>query len=273
MSDQNQNRPIIIKKIIKKAGGHHGGSWKVAYADFVTALMAFFLLMWLVTALSQQQKKGVAQYVQSYKVGQGKGEGKGSGGKPSGPIDGKGEGIFDEKGISILEGEGIGAGGEGSGMSAESVQEMLLSNIQERLSELKDQILVSLSKGNVRIEIVDKDERSIFPSGSSEPSPETVKILKEIAQSVTKLGNKVVIEGHTDATSYSTNRYTNWELSTDRASAARKILEDNGLNPDRSAMVAGYAATLPLIPENPNDPKNRRISITLLYNPATIPGR
>ncbi len=240
MSDQNQNRPIIIKKIIKKAGGHHGGSWKVAYADFVTALMAFFLLMWLVTALSQQQKKGVAQYVQSYKVGQG---------------------------------EGIGAGGEGSGMSAESVQEMLLSNIQERLSELKDQILVSLSKGNVRIEIVDKDERSIFPSGSSEPSPETVKILKEIAQSVTKLGNKVVIEGHTDATSYSTNRYTNWELSTDRASAARKILEDNGLNPDRIAMVAGYAATLPLIPENPNDPKNRRISITLLYNPATIPGR
>ena len=177
MSDQNQNRPIIIKKIIKKAGGHHGGSWKVAYADFVTALMAFFLLMWLVTALSQQQKKGVAQYVQSYKVGQGKGEGKGSGGKPSGPIDGKGEGIFDEKGISILEGEGIGAGGEGSGMSAESVQEMLLSNIQERLSELKDQILVSLSKGNVRIEIVDKDERSIFPSGSSEPSPETVKML------------------------------------------------------------------------------------------------
>ena len=137
----------------------------------------------------------------------------------------------------------------------------------------QETILVSLSKGNVRIEIVDKDERSIFPSGSSEPSPETVKILKEIAQSVTKLGNKVVIEGHTDATSYSTNRYTNWELSTDRASAARKILEDNGLNPDRIAMVAGYAATLPLIPENPNDPKNRRISITLLYNPATIPGR
>ncbi|HEX7519893.1 MAG TPA: OmpA family protein, partial [Candidatus Deferrimicrobium sp.] len=130
---------------------------------------------------------------------------------------------------------------------------------------VKDQVLVEVFEGGVRIQLVDKDGRLIFPLGSAEPTQAARKIFDVIAGSIKDVPNKIAIEGHTDALTYSSGRYTNWELSTERASAARKELEEHGLDPDRLTRVSGFAATEPLIKGNPNDPRNRRISIILQY--------
>ncbi|MBA4373723.1 MAG: hypothetical protein C0402_12795, partial [Thermodesulfovibrio sp.] len=165
---------------------------------------------------------------------------------------------------------------KGSGKSevptSEVIEEKIKNEISSKLSDVQDQIMVDLFEGGVRIQLVDKDGQSLFPVGAAEPSAKAKKILVVIAENIKSLGNKIAIEGHTDALNYSTTRYTNWELSTERASAARKELEKSGLDPDKLVMVAGYASTAPLIKDNPNDPRNRRISIILLNNkPAAAP--
>lgn len=250
------NRPII--KRVKRGSheGHHGGSWKVAYADFVTAMMAFFLLLWLVTMVSPEKRARVAAYFKYFS-------------------------LFERGGKSILDG-GLDMYREygdetprlilpkdiveiqpaiNKGELAERLKEL----VQERLADVKDQVLIDVAYEGVLVQVVDKEGRPIFPLGRAEISDEAKRILKVIAEGLSGLENKITIDGHTDALSYSTNKYTNWELSTDRASAARKELEKNGLNPDRIARVSGYAATRPLIPEAPDDPRNRRISITVLF--------
>jgi chemotaxis protein MotB len=251
-----KDQKIIIKRVKKVSrDGHHGGSWKVAYADFVTAMMAFFLLMWLITMVSPEKRARIADYFKHFS-------------------------LFEQSGSSFLENtseimkETAGEapkvpqelGNFGSDlMSKEDLKEKLKKEIEEKLAALKDQIMVDIFEGGVRIQVVDKDGNSMFERGSANLSPNAKKILSVIAENIRDLNNKVAIEGHTDAISYSSSKYTNWELSTDRASSARKELENNGLSPDRLARVAGYAATEPLVKDNPNDPKNRRISIILLY--------
>jgi chemotaxis protein MotB len=266
-----KGKSIIIKKI-KKAGhaGAHGGSWKVAYADFVTAMMAFFLLMWLLSQVPQEKKEAIANYFQMFSLFE---EGKkivlddgGSmvpipveKGPPPTPTP-PGPDVWEEVGIQKL-------------IAKEDLKTDLIRTTEELLPEMKDQIQVQTFEGGVRVEVTDQGGSTIFPLGKSGLTEAGKKALRVITQELIPLKNKVAIEGHTDALSYATNRYTNWELSTDRASAARKEMELSGLSPDRIKAVSGYAATMPLIKENPNDSRNRRISV-LIYtdHPPVQPG-
>jgi chemotaxis protein MotB len=252
MKDKN----IIIKKVKKVQGeGHHGSSWKVAYADFVTAMMAFFLLMWLITMVSPEKRARIATYFKHFSLFEQSG---------SSFLESTSEIMKESAGEAPKVPQEIGKAGSDL-MSKEDLKEKLKKEIEEKLAALKDQIMVDIFEGGVRIQVVDKEGNAMFERGSANLSPNAKKILSVIAENIKDLNNKVAIEGHTDAVSYSSNKYTNWELSTDRASSARKELENNGLSPDKLARVAGYAATEPLVKDNPNDPKNRRISIILLY--------
>ena len=251
----SHQKSVIIKHVKKRVEeGGHGGSWKVAYADFVTAMMAFFLLMWLITMVSPEKRISVATYFKHFTIFEKSGS------------------SFMEKNVAIVSE----TGGEISvpkefvqGMkkevTREELKEKLRSETEKQLADVKDQVIVEVFEGGVRIQLVDKDGRQIFPLGSAEPTPTARKIFNVIAGSIKDVPNKIAIEGHTDALTYSSSRYTNWELSTERASAARKELEAYGLDPDRLARVSGFAATEPLIKGNPNDPRNRRISIILQY--------
>ncbi|MFZ5569126.1 MAG: flagellar motor protein MotB [Thermodesulfobacteriota bacterium] len=241
------NKPIIIKKIQKGGhGGHHGGSWKVAYADFVTAMMAFFLLMWLISAASKEQKEHLAGYFKEFS-------------------------LFDYKGVSDVPGQSEQVPPEhqsatlGDVQSDEEIAEMLSSHLEDALAELKDQIIVEVFDQGVRIEATHKEDKALFDSGSSAPTPIGQKILSEIGVSIKDLPNSIAIEGHTDAVKYSGDEYTNWELSTDRASMARRILGQSGVDSGRIVRVSGFASARPLNKADPYDPKNRRISV-LLFN-------
>jgi chemotaxis protein MotB len=246
---------VIIKVVKKKAaGGHHGGSWKVAYADFVTALMAFFLLMWLITMVAPEKRARVATYFKHFSIFE----------KSGSSFMEKNEAILNESGGEItIPKEFFQAAGKG--MTPEELHEKLRKETESRLAEVKDQVMVEVFDGGVRIQLVDKTGQPVFPLGKSALTPVGRKMIEVIADGIKDVPNKIAIEGHTDALTYSSSRYTNWELSTERASAARKELETFGVDPDRLAQVSGYAATQPLIRENPNDPRNRRISIIIQY--------
>jgi chemotaxis protein MotB len=260
---------IIIKKVKAKGhgGGHHGGEWKVAYADFITAMMAFFLLMWLIAILSPDKKQTMAQYFQSFSFLE-----QGS----TGFLDNN-SGIIGKAGASksTMVSE-IPKGGLIL-LSREELRDALKKDIESKLSNVKDQILIDTFEGGVRIQLIDKDGNPMFALGSPDLTATAKTILKTITNNIKDQGNDVAIEGHTDALNYSSSKYTNWELSTERASAARKVLEAEGFNTNRLIRVAGYASKELLIRDNPNDPRNRRISIILLYNskkdtPIPLPG-
>jgi len=255
---------IIIKKV-KKGGhaGHHGGSWKVAYADFVTAMMAFFLLMWLLNMTSAEKRAKLSYYFKTFSLFEK--------GGTSMVMEKTGGAVGDSGSQFKLDGEVKGKE-KSEAPTSEAIEEKIKTEVNAKLADVRDQVMVDLFEGGVRIQLVDKEGQSLFPVGASEPSPKAKKILGVIAENIKSLDNRIAIEGHTDALNYSTSRYTNWELSTERASAARKELEKNGLNPDRLMMVAGYASTEPLIKDNPNDPRNRRISIILLNNKVAAAG-
>lgn len=265
----------IIKKVKKvSGGGHHGGSWKVAYADFVTAMMAFFLLLWLITMTSQEKKARLANYFKYFSI-----------------FEKSGSSIFDaQPGVTPYPGTPLmeqirenkpsedekpsdnrdsQLGGVPKLRKTELVEKLKFL-VQYSLMEVKDQIMIDVVPEGVRIQVIDQEGKFMFAPGSAQLNPEAKKILKVITDAINGLDNKITIDGHTDATGYSSGgRYTNWELATARASAARQEMERNGLNPDRIARVSGYAATQPLFPENPNDPRNRRISITILFPDST----
>ncbi len=257
MSDPKKDKqPIIIKKV--KKGGHaaHGGSWKVAYADFVTAMMAFFLLLWLLAMVSPEKRIVMAEYFKQFS-------------------------IFKESGSSFFEGsKGVVSqpGGEmkiqqqadmtqgaSSEVSAEQMKEKITTSITEKFDELKDQVMIDIFEGGVRIQLVDKEGSQMFEPGSATPTQKCRNLVKMIADNIKETTNRVAVEGHTDATPYNVGGVTNWELSTNRASVARRLLEDSGIDPYRVARVVGYADTEPLIKYNPRDERNRRISLILLY--------
>lgn len=255
MTDQKQK--IIIKKVKKvSAEGGHGGSWKVAYADFVTAMMAFFLLLWLLTMTSQEKRAQLSNYFKFFS-------------------------IFKESGTSFM--------GQSSEMfkmasenerkvtqetqgtlqsKPEAFKESIKQAIEEKLGDIKDQIMVDVFEGGVRIQLVDKEGKSMFDLGSSKPTALASRIMQVIGDQIKNLPNPVSVEGHTDSLAYKSSSYGNWELSTERALAAKKQLEDFGLSPNRLTRVAGYADTVPFIKENSEDPRNRRISIILMFPEA-----
>jgi chemotaxis protein MotB len=257
-----EGQPVIIKKVGKKGhGGGHGGAWKVAYADFVTAMMAFFLLMWLLAMVSPEKRAGVSYYFKHFNV-------------------------FDQAGLSFVETKitpkvslmdeqatgkpelslQIEDEEERALKSSETLSEHLKKEIESKLNDFKDQIIIDTYEGAVRVEILDKETGTMFPLGSSEISANGKRILKTISPAIISSNRKIAIEGHTDALSYAApSKYSNWELSTERASMARKELERDGLPPEMLMRVTGYAATEPLNKSNLYDPRNRRISILMFY--------
>jgi chemotaxis protein MotB len=244
---------IIIKKGGHGHGGHHGGAWKVAYADFVTAMMAFFLVMWLVSQ-KQEVKAAVGGYFRD-------------------------PGAFEtHKGDGILEGskDGVDPSGTPAVQAPEVVQ---AEQEKERLSEaadhikakleegtefaaLRDQIEMSISPEGLKIELIDKTGSSFFDSGSALLRGESVRILSLIASEIGKLDNDLVVEGHTDSHPFGADeQYGNWELSVDRANAARRVMTREGLRPTQLKGVRGLADTQLHNADDPGDPRNRRVSI------------
>ena len=243
-------RKVIIKKVKKKHGeGHHGGSWKVAYADFVTAMMAFFLLLWLLSMVSEDKRIAMAEYFKSFSLFK-------ESGKTFQP--GSAFVITDHIKKAELKPENI-------AVSLKKAMKNKGGGKGESGQGASDQVLVDAIEGGVRIQIVDKEGSPMFQLGSAEPTEKAKEILASVAEVIKDLDAKIAIEGHTDAAPFRGEQITNWELSTNRASAARRMLENNGLDPSRVDRVVGYADTQLFIKDQPKDPQNRRISIILLH--------
>jgi chemotaxis protein MotB len=259
-------KTVIIKKIKKGGhGGHHGGAWKIAYADFVTAMMAFFLLMWLLNNVSEEKKEQISIYFKEFSIFEGV--------PPTMTMGAGGKGAAESERLNpiIMEGT-VGMYAEGKSQE-EILKEAMAKMIEERLKEFKDELIIDTFDNGVRIQMLYGEGNPFFESGSSQLTPDAREVLKVIADTVRDLPNQIAVEGHTDAKPLggSSSRYTNWELSTDRASSARLILQEFGLDVKRIVRVAGYADTQPLIVENPEDPRNRRVSILLFNDPTQKP--
>lgn len=259
-------KAVIIKKVKKGGhGGHHGGAWKIAYADFVTAMMAFFLLMWLLNNVPDEKKEQLSIYFKEFSVIDGL--------PPSMNMGSGGQSSADPERLKpiIMEGT-VGMYAEGKSQE-EILKEAMAKMIEERLKEFKEELIIDTFDNGVRIQMLYGEGNPFFESASSQLTADARKVLRVIADTVRDLPNQLAVEGHTDAKPLggANARYTNWELSTDRASSARLILEEFGLDPKRMVRVAGYAATQPLIRENPEDPRNRRVSILLFNDPTQTP--
>jgi len=255
-----EDKSIIIKKVKKvQGGGHHGGSWKVAFADFMTGMMAFFLLMWLVNMTTKPQKEKLSHYFQEYSI------------FAEGGAGGSTEMIAKEQAtteaqITVTQApaaSGKETEGEETAAGLERFKEQLQQEIEQRLTDLKDQVRIEVFDGGVKVDIMDKEGNPMFPLGSTTLTESGQKILKVLCDKIKTTSNRIEIEGHTDAITYAKKDFGNWELSTARASAARLEVEKNGIPPSRLRRVSGYAATEPIIKDNPFDPRNRRISLRL----------
>jgi chemotaxis protein MotB len=303
--NNNENRPIIIKKVVEEEGhGHHGGAWKVAYADFVTAMMAFFLLLWILNAVQEESLEGIADYFTPTVVPQAGlgGDGLLDGGTvgPDGTLnssnspfmtiatprfgeDDPGQDpnsdISNEKVVVEYEEKSS----ENATIDEEKIDEILEQINKERLKNVQSQIVQAMQSvpdlkplipnvlfeetpEGLRIQIVDQEGKDMFPSGSTEMYDETKDIISLVGKAVSQLPNSLIITGHTDAVPYSNRKdYSNWELSADRANATRRVIIDSGVQPQRIARVSGVAQYDPLVKSDPFDPSNRRISIVLSY--------
>lgn len=323
-------QPIIIKRIKKGGHGHHGGAWKVAYADFMTAMMAFFLLLWLLNSVTEEQLQGISDYFAPSSMST---SSSGAGGMLGGTTIGEGAMTSQASAPSApltLPPPTIGSGGDamtdpkegaesgategaqdfGSGnrndegtnqeqnqnppqmpserqlqearaqqeqKQFEQAQEALKQAINSipELRKMADSLMVDNTPEGLRIQIVDQDGLTMFPSGSAAMFGHTRALIDLISRVVKQLpGEKIAISGHTDSVPFSgRSDFGNWELSTDRANATRRALLASGVPPDRIDRVVGRAATDPLIEKDPTNPRNRRISIVLLRNerpPGTV---
>jgi chemotaxis protein MotB len=247
---------IIIRKMNKKShGGHHGGAWKVAYADFVTAMMAFFLLLWLLSMTSPEKRIALAEYFNTVSLFNEQAQQSGTSvlDKSTGVLN-AGRSMQSETKRIILEKKA----------NPEELAKMMRGEIDNKLRALKNQVLIETNKEGLKIQIVDNEGSEIFRSGSDEPTEKARQIIKLVSENLREKPNRIIIEGHTDSAPFKSAQKTNWELSTSRASAARRELENNGIDPNRIARVVGYADQDPLVKEDPKDLRNRRISIILL---------
>jgi chemotaxis protein MotB len=316
---------IIIKKV--KKGGHgasHGGAWKVAYADFVTAMMAFFLLLWLLNATTQEQRKGISDYFAPASVSRStSGAGAVLGGRTmtrDGALNNRGQPVQiplpksedvvppsdDDADVYHPAPELDGPNDQAPEQAAETgagnqpgkdrdknpaakptpsekqIDKALQEREEKRFSEaeqelrqaiqsspelqkLAENLIIDHTPEGLRIQIVDQDQLSMFALGSAVPNAQTRQLLAEVVRVVNKLPNRIAVSGHTDSTPYSaSSSYTNWELSTDRAQASRRVMIESGLPVDRVQRVMGKADREPLVADDPASPRNRRISIVLL---------
>lgn len=244
-----KNQPLIVIKKKSGHGGHHGGAWKVAYADFVTALMSLFIVLWLM-GQSEQVKKAVAGY------------------------------FNDPRGTASLLGTTMSGNGvqvtqdDANRQRLEQFKEKLEKEIQSKkeLQKLAKQIEITITPEGLRIELLEGKNGTFYQSGSARLSDSGQELLVLLAAELKTLPNDLLIEGHTDATPYSTSAdYSNWELSADRANSARRLMQQNGVRANQVTQVRGYADQLLRDPGNPYDPSNRRITILVHNSPSGAP--
>lgn len=322
MAKHGAGAPVIIKKIKKGGhGGHHGGAWKVAYADFVTAMMAFFLLLWLLNVTTDVQKRGIADYFEptiTSKSNSGAGgvlggltvgspgsqtlpmsqpnfnpaqnalrqpqdgdDGNEGGGPASNPDQDGGAAAADIPPNDKKTADDKNATGDQKLSDAE-FQKQQAEREEKRFEEAKQaleqavngspelqalakNLLIDETPEGLRIQLVDQDKSPMFPLGSADMADSAKKLMTLVAQAINKLPNKISITGHTDSTQYALGaKYSNWELSADRANATRREFQNDNVPADRLARVVGMADQDPIDKGNPSDPQNRRISIVLL---------
>ncbi len=270
-------RPIIVKRIKKSGGGHHGGAWKIAYADFVTAMMAFFLLMWLLGSTTKGNLQGIADYFATpLKVAMAGGSGSGDatsvikgGGKDMTRIDGQqkqGDDATPTKKMNL----------KAAAAELERQEMERLKSLKERIEEAidanpslrqyKNQLLLDITTEGLRIQIVDEKNRPMFALSKADLQPYTKLILHEIAKTLNDIPNRISLSGHTDATPYSSGEksYSNWELSSDRANASRRELIAGGMADAKMLRVVGLSSAVLFDPKDPLNPINRRISIIVM---------
>ena len=291
------DRPILIKKIKKVVGGgHHGGAWKVAYADFVTAMMAFFLLMWLINTTDPEQKRGIAEYFAPASVSATtSGSGGILGGTSLGDDGSKSEGAQatitelapeapSESPQEVGQNQNLAAASEEAlraeiarreaaefASAAESLRQAMQS--MPELAELSKQLIIDQTPEGLRIQLVDQEGRSMFDPTSSRPNARAQLLLRTVSRVINQLPNRISITGHTSAAPGS-NRATlpnDWPLSSARANASRLILQSAGVDPDRVYQVSGKAGSDPLYPDDPTLAGNRRIAIVLLREAPVLP--
>ena len=283
MAEESQ-RPIVIRRKKQDAGGHHGGAWKIAYADFVTAMMAFFLLMWLLGSTTKGDLQGIADYFRNpLKVAQSGGSGVGD---ATSVIQGGGTDLTRQVG-QVKKGELPPAHRKDKALDLKAAQEQLAREEAARLRELKArlealiesapslkqfrrQLLLDITSEGLRIQIVDEQNRPMFASGRAELQPYTREILREIARALNEVQNRIALSGHTDAMPYAGGEkgYSNWELSADRANASRRELIAGGLAEGKVLRVVGLASSVPIEAADPVAAINRRISIVVLNKKA-----
>lgn len=275
-------RPIVIKRVKKVVGGGHGGAWKIAYADFVTAMMAFFLLMWLLGSTATGDLKGIAQYFKNpVKVAMSGGEGSGNatsilkgGGtdltRTQGEVK-KGEVDSKDKAVNVKD-----ASAEKLRRELEERDRLRLQELKQKIEKLieenptlrqfKRQLLIDITSEGLRIQIVDEKNRPMFDSGSAELKPYTRIILREIGKALNEVPNKISLSGHTDASQYAggDKGFSNWELSANRANASRRELIAGGIDDFKILRVVGLASTALFDRNDPLNAVNRRIAIVVL---------
>ncbi|TLD46095.1 MAG: Motility protein B [Accumulibacter sp.] len=279
-------RPIVVKRIKKVAGGHHGGAWKIAYADFVTAMMAFFLLMWLLGSTASGDLKGIADYFQNpLKIASQGGSGTGDsssvlkgGGKDltrtAGQVKG---GDIDAKNRTVNLKE---TNAEQVRREFEEREKLMLGELKQNIEKLiesnpalrqfKNQLLVDVTSEGLRIQIVDEQNRPMFDTSSAELKPHTRVILREIGKALNAVPNKLSLSGHTDAAQFGggDKGFSNWELSANRANASRRELIAGGMDEHKVLRVVGLASTVLFDRNDPLSSINRRISIVVLNRKA-----
>lgn len=280
--DAKKLQPIIVKRVKKSGHAAHGGAWKIAYADFVTAMMAFFLLMWLLGSTSEGDKKGLSDYFSSpLKVAMQGGSGAGAsnsviqgGGKDLTQVSGQSKrGDASDSSAKKLSGDKknqAAAKKDAQVLAALSAKIAAAISSNPKLAEFSSQIRLEITPDGLQIQIVDEQKRPMFDSGSATLKPYMRDILHEIGLALIGVDNKISLDGHTDQSPYSNSAlgYSNWELSADRANASRRELALAGLPDNKLARVVGMASSLLLEPDNPLSPTNRRISILVMTKEA-----
>ena len=290
------DRPILIKKVKKVAGhGHHGGAWKVAYADFVTAMMAFFLLMWLINTTDPEQKRGIAEYFAPASVSS---TTSGSGGILGGTALGD-DGAQGSGSRSVIEQlapeapDQVEEAGQSSNLAAATEAELreeiarreaeefasaaasLRQAMQDmpELAELSRHLIIDQTPEGLRIQLVDQEGRSMFDNNSAQPNERARVLLRAVSRVINQLPNRVTVTGHTSAVAGQRRGSApgDWSLSSSRADASRQILQGAGVDPDRVYQVSGKAGSDPLYPDDPTLAGNRRISIVLLREAPVLP--
>jgi chemotaxis protein MotB len=270
--------PIIVKKIKKNGGGHHGGAWKIAYADFVTAMMAFFLLMWLLGSTSKAQKEGIAEYFQTPlhlvlmgpSLGQSDSALRNTGGKDVTKKQGQVKPVEGDPGkLKTVKLEDVKeALKRAEKFKLEALKAKIEQAIEDNptLQQFKSQLKLDITSEGLRVQIIDEQNRPMFENAKAELQPYAKTILREIGKTLNGVDNKISLSGHTDASAYAhgDQGYSNWELSADRANASRRELIAGGMDETKLMRVVGLGSAIMMDKENPFNPINRRISLIVM---------